>query len=264
MAESPEASAEPGQVGLGRTSFKEKVTMGITPKRLARTAGVLYLLVGVFGGFAQGFVYPKMYAAGDAATTAGNVVANSGLVRMGIVADLFQAIVLVFLAMTLYQLLKHIHQSAASAMVVLVVIGSTITLLNAVFELGDLRVAIGNAYVAALGTGGSNALVLLLLDLQHNGLLIATIFYGLWLMPLGYLAYRSAGMIPKWLGVLLIVGGTCYLVDVLAQFLVPDVGEKIATFVVIPSALAEIATLGFLLIIGVKTPKPDARTLAAS
>ena len=102
------------------------MSTGITPKRLAKTAGVLYLLVGIFGGFAQGYVYPKMYAAGDAATTAGNLVANSGLVRIGVVADLFQAIVLVFLAMTLYRLLKHVHQSAAIAMVILVVIGSSI------------------------------------------------------------------------------------------------------------------------------------------
>jgi hypothetical protein len=264
MAVSPAVSPQPGQIGLGRTSLKENVSTGSTPKRVARIAGVLYLLVGIFGGFAQGYVYPKMYAAGDAAATAGNVIANSGLVRMGVVADLFQAIVLVFLAMTLYQLLKHVHQGAAVAMVVLVVIGSGITLLNTVFELEGLRVAIGSAYVAAVGTGGSNALVLLLLDLQHNGLLIATIFFGLWLMPLGYLAYRSAGMLPKWLGVLLIVGGASYLLDVLAQFLVPDFGEKIATFVVIPAALAEIATLGYLLVIGVKTPKPDPRTLNAS
>jgi len=234
--------------------------MGITPKRLARTAGVLYLLVGIFGGFAQAYVYPKIYVAGDAATTAANVVANAGLVRIGIVADLFQAIVLVFLAMTLYRLLKHVHQSAAIAMVILVVIGSSITLLNAVFELEGLRVSTGSFYTAAVGITGSNAMALLLLDLQHNGLLIATIFFGLWLMPLGYLAYQSAGMLPKWLGVLLIVGGASYLVDVLAQFLVPDFGEKIATFVVIPAAVAEIATLGYLLVIGVKTPKPDART----
>src|SRR6266566_6416466 len=68
-----------------------------SPKRLARIAGILYLFVGIFGGFAEGFVYPKVYVAGDAATTAGNVVANSGLVRMGVVADLFNATVWVFL-----------------------------------------------------------------------------------------------------------------------------------------------------------------------
>ena len=254
MAVSPAVSAEPNQAGLRRTSSKEKMTMGMTPKRRARTAGLLYLLVGIFGGFAQGYVYPKMYAAGDAAATAANVVANSGLVRIGIVADLFQATVLVFLAMTLYGLLRQVHQTAAAAMVILVVIGSGITLLNTVFELEGLRVAIGGV---AVGSAGSNALVLLLLDLQHNGLLIATIFYGLWLMPLGYLAYRSAGMLPKWLGVLLLLGGACYLVDVLAQFLVPDFGQRIATFVVIPSAIAEIATLGYLLVVGVKTPKLD-------
>src|SRR5256886_17160077 len=92
-------------------------------------------------------------------------------------------------------------------------------------------------------------MALLLLDLQHNGLLIATIFFGLWLMPLGYLAYQSAGMLPKWLGALLIVGAASYLVDVLAQFLGPDLGERIATFVVIPAAVAEIATLGYLPVI---------------
>src|SRR5580698_6466605 len=59
-----------------------------SPKRLARIAGVLYLLVGIFGGFAEGFVEPKMYVAGNAAATAGNVVANAGLLRLAIVSDL--------------------------------------------------------------------------------------------------------------------------------------------------------------------------------
>src|SRR3982074_820241 len=78
-----------------------------SPKRLARIAGVLYLLLGIFGGFAQGFLYPKIYVAGDAAKTAGNLITNSGLVRIGVVADLFQATVWVFVALTLYRLLRH-------------------------------------------------------------------------------------------------------------------------------------------------------------
>ena len=108
-------------------------------------------------------------SAGDAATTAANVVANSGLVRVGVVADLFQATVCVFLGMTLYLLLKHVHKSAASAMVVLVAIGTGIMCLNAVFEFEGLRVATGAVNLAAFGTAGSNALVLLLLDTQHYG-----------------------------------------------------------------------------------------------
>jgi hypothetical protein len=230
-----------------------------SPKRLARIAGVLYLLVGIFGGFAEGFVEPRMYVAGDAATTAGNVVANSGLVRLGVVADLFNATVWVFLGMTLYILLKHVHKNAARAMLVFVAIGASIVCLNTVFEFEGLRAASGAVNLAAFGAAGSNALVLLLLDTQHYGIFIAQIFFGLWLVPLGYLAYKSAGWFPRWLGVLLIVGGVCYLVDLLATFLVPDFGQMIHTYVTIPSAVAEISMVLYLLVIGVKTQKPGER-----
>jgi Domain of unknown function (DUF4386) len=159
-----------------------------SPKPLARIAGLLYLLVAIFSGFAFGYVLTKVYVAGDAATTAANVVANAGLVRMGVVADLFQATVWVFLAMTLYILLKHVHLSAARAMVTLVAVGAAIVCLNDVFQFESVRVATDGSYTAALGAAGSSALVLLLLEIHHYGFLVAQIFFGLWLVPLGYLA----------------------------------------------------------------------------
>ena len=60
----------------------------MSPKRVARFAGILYLLVGIFGGFAQGYVYPKVFVAGDAANTLKNLLANFELVRIGVVSDL--------------------------------------------------------------------------------------------------------------------------------------------------------------------------------
>jgi hypothetical protein len=225
-----------------------------SPKRLARIAGVLYLLVGIFGGVAEGFVDPRMYVAGDAAATAGNVIANSGLVRMSVVAHLLDGTFFVFVAMILYVLLQHVHKSVARAMLILVALATGIICLNAVFQFEALRVATDGTYAAAFGTPGSNALVLLLLDTQHYGTLIAQVFFGLWLVPLGYLAYES-GLFPKWLGVVLIAGGVCYLVDLLAAFLFPGLGEAIHGFVTIPSAIAEVSMVGYLLVIGVKTPK---------
>jgi hypothetical protein len=226
-----------------------------SPKRLARIAGVLYLLVAIFSGFAY-FMASKVYVSGDAAATARNVLAHAGLVRIAVVADLFQATVFVFLGMTLYLLLKHVHKNAASAMVVLVAIAASIMCLNAVFEFEGLRVATGAVDLAAFGTAGSHALVLLLLDTQHYGFLIAQIFFGLWLVPLGYLAYKSRWF-PKAQGVLLIVGGVCYLVGMLASFLVPDSGQNINAIVTIPAAIAEISMVVYLLVIGVKTVEPD-------
>jgi hypothetical protein len=238
----PTTSQTPVEGRVGTTS----------PKRLARLAGVLYLLIGIFGGFAQGYVYPKMYVAGDAATTVANLIANAGLVRMGVVADFLDNTIWVFLALILYRLLQQVNKGAARAMIVLVAIGAGITMLNAVFEFEGLRVATGAVNLGGFGAAGSNALALLLIDAQHYGLLIASTFFGLWLVPLGYLAYKS-GWFPKALGVGLIVGGACYLVDVLAAFLVPDVGKAIHGYVNILSAIAEVWMVGYLLVIGIKT-----------
>ena len=234
-----------------------------SPKRIARLAGALYLLVAIPGGFAEAFVQPKMYVAGDAAATAANVLANAGLVRIGVVADLFQATVFVFLGMTLYRLLKHAHPGAASAMVVLVAIATGIMCLNDVFEFEGLRVATGAVDLAAVGTAGSDALVLLLLDTQHYGRLIAQIFFGGYLVPLGYLAYKS-GLFPRVLGVVVVAGGVSYLVDLLALFLVPDLGQQIHGFVFLASAIAELGMFGYLLVVGVRTVKPDEPVVAAA
>jgi len=240
--------------------FKE--TSMNPPKRLARIAGGLYLLVGIFGGFAEGFVEPKMYVAGNAAATAGNVVANAGLLRAGVVSDLLDATFFVFSALALYMLLRDVHKSAARAMLVFVALAAAITCVSAVFEFEGLRVATGGVNAATLGIGGSNALVLLLLDAQHYGLLIGQIFFGLWLAPLGYLAYKS-GWFPKALGVVLVVASVSYLVDMLAAFLVPDLDKHIHAFTSIVPAIAEPWMVVYLLVIGVRAAKPAKRILAA-
>src|SRR5438067_9102942 len=251
-------AAKPTPNGRGPTTAQILVGGEIaltSPRRSSRTAGLTSLPGGIFGGFAQGFVYPKIYVAGDAATTAANLLANSGLVRLGVVADVFDNVIWVLLALALFALLKHVNKNAARAMVVLVAIGAGITMLNAVFEFEALRVATGAVNLAGFGAAGSNALALLLVDAQHYGLLIASIFFGLWLVPLGYLAYRS-GWFPRALGVTLIVGGACYLVDMLAAFLLPDIGKAIHGYVNIASAIAEIWMVGYLLVIGVKMSTP--------
>jgi Domain of unknown function (DUF4386) len=225
---------------------------GTRGRRLARIAGLLYLIVAIFGGFAEGVMEPRMYVAGDAAATAGNVAANASLVRAGVVADLFQATVFLFVGMALYLLLSDVNRNLAAAMVVLVAIATAIMCLNDVFEFAALRVATSVGYAAAFGAAGSSAIVLLLLDIQHYGLLIAQIFFGLWLLPLGYLAYGS-GRFPKALGVLLVAGGACYLVDTLARFLAPDFAQLIGPIVIV-SAIAELSMVGYLLAKGVRSP----------
>src|SRR6266566_3856329 len=119
-----------------------------SPKQLARIAGVFYLLVGIFGGFAEGFVDPKLHAAGNAAATAANVAANAELVRMGVVAHLVDGVFFALTAMTLYLLLNHVHKNAARSMVIFVVIAVGMICLNAVFLFEGMQVATDPSYVA--------------------------------------------------------------------------------------------------------------------
>ena len=227
-----------------------------SPKSLATLAGVFYLLVAIFGYFALGYVDPKMYVAGNAAATAGNVVANAGLVRLGVVAHLLQSTFFVFLGLTLYELLQPVSKAIVRAMLVLVALATAIDCLNTVFLFESLRVATDNTYTTAFGVAGSNAFVLLLLDTQHYGTLIAQVFFGLWLVPLGYLVYNSAGMFPKWLGVILIIAAVGYLVDVFVAFLLPELSPQIRIYAVaVPASIAEVSMLAYLLIVGVKTRK---------
>lgn len=232
-----------------------------SPKRLARIAGVLYLIVAIFAAYAFS-VITGLYVAGDAATTTANVVANSRLVRMAVVFDLIQATAWVFLALTLYRLIKHVHPHTALTMVVLVAIGAGIVCLNTILGFESLQVATNSSYAAALGAGGANALVLMLLDAQHYGISSAAIFMGLWLFPLGYLTYKS-GMFPKALGIGLIAAGVCYLVNVLTAFLAPALRALTYDYVSIPIWIFELWMVLYLLIIGVRTVKPGERLPAA-
>lgn len=229
-------------------------------KRLARTAGVLYLAVGVLGGWAHGYVRAEVYAPGDAAATAQNVVDHASLVRYGFAADLVQATLMLFVVLALYRLLRHVNRDVARAMVIFVVVSSAITCLNLVTQFGAVLVATEPAYASAFGSGGGDALVLLLLDLQHNGYLIAQIFFGLWLFPLGLLAYRS-GMFPKPIGIGLMIGSVAYVIDVPLQFLAPGIADAVSPVFIVPIVIAaEVFMLAYLLGKGVRGPTRSART----
>lgn len=239
---------------------------GVAPtsiKRLARIAGAFYLVVGITGGFSEGFVDPSMYVAGDAAATAGNLVENSGIVRLAVVAHLTDAVFFVLTAVTLYLLLKHVGKHAGRLMVLPVVVAAGIISVSTVFTFAALQVATNGSYLAAFGDSEANALVLLLLEIEHYGILAAEVFFGLWLAPLGYLAYRSR-LFPKALGIILIAATASYLTDVVVAFLLPDLAEQIHVYLGIVPAIAEIWMVLYLLVVGVRTPRSAVRPPVAT
>ena len=85
-------------------------------------------------------------------------------------------------------------RNIARALVVFVAVSAAITCLNMVHQLGALLVATNSSYVIAFGADGSDALVLLLMDLQHYGYLIAQLTW-LWLFALCLLGYSCSALL---------------------------------------------------------------------
>ena len=154
----------------------------------------------------------------------------------------------------LHRLFAHAGTCLARAMVIFVVFSAGIARLNMVHQLGALLVATTPAYTAAFGTAGSQGMALLLMDIQHYGYLIAQLSW-LWLFTLGLLGYRS-GLFPRPLALVLMLGTVCYMADALLQFLAPGAAH-ISTAMFVPwEILSEVSLLLYLLIKGVRTPRP--------
>ena len=170
---------------------------------------------------------------------------------------------MLLVAVALCLLFQHVNKNVARSIVVFAAVSAGIQCLNLAPYLAALSLSTDPSYVTACRPGGADALVPLLMDLQHSGFLIAQVFFGLWLLPMGYLAFTS-GMFPKSLGVLLIIACFTYLVHLPFVFLWPEVGTMLTPFVAIPTTLAEAYMVLYLLIRGVKVPRQNARVSIAA
>lgn len=227
----------------------------MTPNnRLARVAGLLYLVVAVSGAFSQLYVRPGVMVAGDPAATAQRIRSSATLFEIGVAADLVSITSFIILGLVLYALFAPVDRQASLAFVILNAIAVAILGVNLLNHAGALVMATEPAYTTAVGAEAADALALLFLDLQRRGYLIAQIFFGLWLLPLGYVVYRSA-YFPRLLGVMLMLGCFGYVADVVVVSMSPGFESRLSAFLALPAGLGEIAFLLWLLVKGVRVDR---------
>ncbi len=225
--------------------------------KTARFAGFLYLLLAIFGGFAEFGVRQRLIVPGDAAATVDNILASESLFRLGFVAELAGQVVFVVLVLALYRLLKFVNRNQADVMVMFVLIAVTITCMNMLNQFAPLFLLGGADYLTVFSPEQVESLVLLFLNLQHAGYLIAQVFFGLWLLPLGILIYQS-GFLPKLIGILLMVACAGYLLDVVIYAMWPQVDLVMSEF----TFIGELLLMIWLLVKGVNIDKWQARAEA--
>jgi hypothetical protein len=190
-------------------------------KRTARGVGILYILMDVFMIFSGMVVDPKIFVPGDAVATTSNILASEWLFRLGFVSWIVGYIVFLFLVLALYNLFKSVDKGQARLMVILVVAGVSVAFLNMLNQYVPILLLSGAEHLSAFNPAQLQTLSMLFLDIYNNGIMLAEIFWGLWLIPLGILVYKSR-FVPKLLGVLLIVGCFGHLLSFLTTFLFPD------------------------------------------
>jgi hypothetical protein len=195
---------------------KEKMN----PNKTARVAGFLSLIMIPFALF--GIMWASsLIVPGDAATTANNIMASESLFRLSIGSALMVQVGHILLVLVLYKLLKVVNKNHALLMVIFSLVGNPITMLNELNRFAVLLLLNGADYLTPFTADQLQSLVSLFLALHEHGVLIATIFWGLWLFPFGYLVFKS-GFLPRILGVLLIIAGSGYLIDFVTFFLFPN------------------------------------------
>jgi hypothetical protein len=219
-------------------------------KTLARVTGVLYLIVAVGGAFAES-VRTGATVPGDAAATAATVVQRATLFHVAFVADLVDFTAFLGVGLLLYAMLKAVEPRIAVAMLAINAVSVAIQALNMLNHVGALLVATNPSFTAGLGSEASHSLVLLFLEMHRQGYLIAQIFFGGYLLPLGYLVYRS-GMFPRTLGVIVMLGAAGYLAGVAATYATTAFDSSLAVYFGIAGGVGELLFLLWLLVIGAK------------
>ncbi len=219
-------------------------------KRTARLAGFLYVLVALLTPFALLYVPGQLYVPGDASATVGRISANQNLFVAAIIVSLVSEFLFVSVILLLYRLLKAVDESVALLMVVLIMLQVPLAFLGMANEVATLQFIRGGEFLDVFDGPQRDALTMLMINLDRQGVLVSQVFWGLWLLPLGVLTFRSK-FIPRLLGVWLVLNGLAYVALSVIGLVAPAY-RAVAFNVATPLMFGELALALWLLIVGIR------------
>lgn len=239
--------------GIG-TAGVEHRNADASPHRMARLAGLFYLITTLAGGFAEIGVRGKVIVAGDAAATARNILASEGLYRLGFAADIVAGAAYLLVTLLLYELLKPVNRSLSLLAAFFSLVGVAIGGVAALGHLAPLLLLKGAHYLAPYNVDELQAMALLALKLHNQGYLIALVFFGVYEALLGYLIIRST-FLPRALGVVIGIAGLAFLTNSFAIFLWPALPDLLNAALLAVDGIGEISLMVWLLVMGVNARK---------
>ncbi|MBL7776134.1 MAG: DUF4386 domain-containing protein [Saprospiraceae bacterium] len=221
-----------------------------TMRRMARLTGLLYFIFAALGIYTIMYIQPRIIVSNDAAATARNMLAQESLFRLGKAAGVVTSFLFILIVLLLYRLLRGVNDHQARLMVALVVVCIPVAISSDALEITALSIFKGNA-LTVFDAGQSQSLAMALIKISGNMTQMLTVFWGVWLFPLGLLVYRS-GFIPRVLGILLIANGLGYVIHCFTFLLFPQQLSLVLKFVFPLYFMGEVPFIFWLMIKGVR------------
>ena len=187
---------------------------GNNQRRIAVFASLCLFLMILSIGLAEGLAMSKIIVPNDTAATINNISAQEGLFRFGIFSYLLVVILDIFVAWIFYEYLKPLNNSFSLLAAWFRLIYSAFFGIAVVYYFQMLQMI----KTINLGSGELQTQVSLQLNMFTNCWNIGYVFFGLHLVFLGWVLFKS-GAVPKWLGGLVLLGGVSYLIDYLCKIL---------------------------------------------
>ena len=225
-----------------------------------RRAGLLWVLAAVTGGAALSYVRGHVYVPGDAAATAHAILSDEFRFRLAIVATLVSQLAMLFLALELYRVFAPSGRALARVLLLSMVIGVALACANQLPNLVALLWLKPEPYLQVFTQAQREALALLLLRVQNGaGQGVLEIFWTPFYVAFGLLTLRTRAL-PRVLGMLLVLMGAGFAINILQKFLAPQLHPEFFTRLAMGlGALGGLPTMLWLLVRGLALPPAAAQ-----
>ena len=210
----------------------------------ARVAGIWYLAMAISGILGFLIFHPQIFDSKDAHKTLTNLIDLESLARTRLLLEFGIIVSQALTAVWFYKLFRNINEWAAWSVGAWGMINSVAIMISAISMASAIEIASSSQTVE-----DKVLLIELLSSLIKNAWGVGGLFFGLWLIPMGYIITSTKRM-PIWLGRTLIAGGIGYLLSTTVNYL--GIESPLSGYLTIPATVGEFWMIGYLLIFGIR------------